>query len=76
MGKRPDINLTDIPWPVSLLRCNQCLGKMRPGDERIIILEDVSLKDNLILLFNAMPELSFQVRESRGVYHMNIKKMQ
>jgi hypothetical protein len=74
MSKIYKINLIDVPWPINLLKCSMRTDAMRPGDELDVLLEDKEVKNSLILLLNALPELTFNVSTVGRCYSIHIKK--
>ena len=74
MGKTLEINLIGMPWPVNLLRCSRQTEAMEPGDELAITLNDKDVKDSLIQLLLAIPNLSFQVADADCGYTISVTK--
>ena len=74
MGKISKIDLIGVPWPANLLKCSCQTGKMQPGDELVIFLEDKAVKDSLVLILNAMHDLAFGVSEDGSCYQITIMK--
>ena len=69
-----EIDMTDIPWPVSLLTCNMRVKEMRQGDKVVFTLQDRNLMENLKLLFDAMPEISYRVFNTGDTCRLVIRK--
>ena len=63
-----------MPWPVNLLKCYRYTGEMQPGDEIVISLKDEDVKDSLVLILKAIPELSFNVSTMRHCFAINVTK--
>lgn len=74
MRKKSKIDLIGVPWPVNLLKCYRHTGEMQPGDEMIISLKDKDVKDGLVLILNAMPQLSFNVSTMGHGFAINVTK--
>ncbi len=74
MRKKTKIDLIDVPWPVNLLKCHRYTGEMQPGDEMVIIVKGEDVKDSLLLILHAMPELSFGVSAIGSGYAIDITK--
>ncbi len=74
MGKQSNLNLIGIPWPTSLLLCNRQVEEMKFGDRLLVELKDPDLKNNLSMIFDALPQVVFKVRDEYGVYCMVIEK--
>ena len=75
MCKKFKVNLIGVPWPSNLLQCSKQTKAMRPGDELIISLRDKDVKENLILILNALPELTFSISDSGHCTIINVKKL-
>ena len=74
MHKKSKVNLIDVPWPASLLKCAKQTDAMQPGDELIISLRDKDVKESLILVLNALPQLTFSISDSGDCTIINVKK--
>ena len=48
---------------------------MQPGDEMVISVKDADVKDNLLLILNATPELRFAVAEIGPGFDINVIKI-
>jgi len=62
MGDATQLSLLDVPWPISILKCNQRLMEMPAGEQLDVILKDPFIKDNLVLLLNTMDDFEFDIR--------------
>ena len=74
MKKIARIDLAGVPWPVNLLQCCRHTGEMQPGDAMVISVTDEDVKDSLLLILNASPELSVDVSELGQRFAINITK--
>ena len=68
------LSLLNVPWPISILKCNQRLDEMLSGERLDITLKDPYTKDNLVMLLNAMPLFEFEICFSEGCYLLSIRK--
>jgi hypothetical protein len=59
------IDLTDAPWPLSLLKGNAAMERLPDGGRLLFRLTDRDVAANLIQIINAHPALAFRV-EHRG----------
>ncbi|MGD8833534.1 MAG: hypothetical protein PVJ84_13720 [Desulfobacteraceae bacterium] len=75
MRKRSKVNLIGVPWPVNLLQCSKLTDAMGPDDELIISLRDKDLKTSLIMILNALPELTFSISDTGHCTTINVKKL-
>lgn len=73
--KTTTIDLTGVPWPVNLLKCYRHTGEMQSGDEMVIRLKGEDVKESLVLILNAMPELSFEVSTMRHGFAIHVAKI-
>ena len=53
MGRDLDINLADLPWPVSVLKFSQVVENLRPGDNMVARTRDADVLANLQLLLGS-----------------------
>jgi TusA-related sulfurtransferase len=67
-------NLSNVPWPLNLLQCSRETEAMKSGDELIITINDTAVKDNLVLLFKAMPAISYHVNQNACGYVIHVTK--
>ena len=74
MRKISKVNLIGVPWPANLLQCSKQTEAMRPGDELRISLRDKDVKESLILVLNALPQLTFSISDSGDCTIINVKK--
>jgi len=69
-----EIDLRDIIWPVSVLRCYEALARLEPGQDLAIAISDRDVVNNVILLIKSRPELEFdQCGESHN-YHIRVRR--
>lgn len=74
MGCPKKLSLVDIPWPISILKCNRCLEEMRPGERLVVTLTDDETRENLVMLLRATADCEFDVSDCPQGYLFNIKK--
>jgi TusA-related sulfurtransferase len=74
MGIAREINLVGVPWPLSLLKCDKVLNDMSPGESLTAILDDPLLKEDLLLLLDAMPEATVEVAQFGNRCELKIEK--
>ena len=72
--KMPSLDLVNVPWPICVLKCNGKVGEMKPGDTLKVTLKDPGVKDNLVLLLNALQNLQFEFQNTTDGYLLHIKK--
>ena len=49
MCRHLHINLEDLPWPLNVLKFNQAIYEMQPGDDMIATIKDPDVVGNLQL---------------------------
>jgi TusA-related sulfurtransferase len=60
-----DLNLRDMIWPVCVLRCNEALVGLSPGEALTLAVGDPGVVHNILLLIGSQPDLHYtQVREA------------
>ncbi len=55
-----ELDLTHMAWPVSVLRCNEALNQLQPGDELILTVCDSGVMDTVLMLIKSQADLRFQ----------------
>lgn len=70
-----EINLSDIVWPVSVLRCHEALKQLQPGEGLTLIVCDPGVVENILLLIKSQPELCFKQCHESEVYHIIVHRM-
>lgn len=74
MGKMSSMDLVNVPWPICILKCNRKIDEMKPGDTLNVTLVDARVRDNLVLLLNALSGLQFKFQNTVDGYLLQIKK--
>jgi hypothetical protein len=74
MGRLRHINLEDIPWPISILKFNQVVSEMKPGDHMIAFLKDVDVMNNLLQLMRHQPDLGVTTSTSGNDFYIEVKR--
>lgn len=74
MGSITELRLVDIPWPISILKCNRFLDEMQPGEHLVVTLTDAETKENLVMLLRATADCEFVVSDCPEGYLFHIKK--
>jgi len=64
MCRHLHINLEDLPWPLNVLKFNQAIYEMQPGDDMIATIKDPDVVGNLQLLLSSQMELYFDVSQA------------
>jgi TusA-related sulfurtransferase len=74
MGRQTTLSLEHIPWPISVLKCNQQVDTLRPGDELIVTLTDPATVDNLVMLLGTMKEFDFSTCRLDRTFELRIRR--
>jgi TusA-related sulfurtransferase len=73
--KPMEINLSNMVWPGCVLRCNEALAQLQPGEDLTITLIDHDVVDNILLLIKSKPDLrSIASRESES-YRITVHRL-
>ena len=70
-----EINLRDIVWPVSVLRCNEALKLLQPGEDLTLIVCDPGVVKNILLLIKSQPDLRFKQCQESESYQITVHRM-
>jgi TusA-related sulfurtransferase len=73
--KPMEINLCDMIWPVCVLRCNEALARLQPGEKLIIIICDLDIINNIILLIKSQEDLKYDSSNESGSYRIVVTRM-
>ena len=74
MGRLRHINLEDTPWPISILKFNQAISRMRPGDHIIAFLKDADVMTNIEQLLRHQPDVEVMTSTPGSEYCIEVKK--
>jgi len=72
--KPMEINLSDMVWPVCLLRCNEILARLQPGETLSIIVSDPDMVNNILLLIKSQPDLQYNKSLESGSYRITVNR--
>ena len=74
VGRRRHINLENIPWPISVLKFNQAVSEMNPGEQIIASLKDADVVTNLLQLLRHQPDVEVTTSTSDAELRIEVKK--
>ena len=74
MGRVVTINLEHTPWPASILKYNEHLGKMRPGDRLVATVTDTDIIRNLEIILKHTPALAYRIQGGDGTFRIESVK--
>jgi len=70
-----EINLADIVWPVSVLRCDEALKQLQPGEDLTLTVCDPGVVKNILLLIKSQPDLRFKQCQESESYQITVHRM-
>ena len=74
MGRHLHLHLEDLPWPVNVLKFNQAVYDMQPGDDMLATLNDLDVVGNLQQLLSSQAEVYFDVFQTNTDYRIRVTK--
>jgi TusA-related sulfurtransferase len=74
MCRHLQIHLEDLPWPVNVLKFNQVVYDMQPGDDMTATIRDADVVGNLQQLLRSQPTLHFDVSQTDADYRIRVTK--
>lgn len=74
MGRHLHINLENLPWPVNVLKFNQAVYDMQPGDDMLATINDANVVGNLQQLLSSQTEVDFDVFQTKIDYRIRVTK--
>lgn len=70
-----ELNLSEIVWPICLLKCNATLQQMKPGGHLLINVEDADMVDNLVKIITSYPDLTHDVVKADGSCQIMVRDL-
>ncbi len=70
-----EMNLTNIGWPASVLRCNEALNQLQPGAELILTVCDPGVIASILMLIKSQADLRFQQYRQSGSYRIVVHRV-
>jgi TusA-related sulfurtransferase len=74
MSRHLHIHLENLPWPVNVLKFNQAVYDMQPGDDLLATVDDANVVGNLQQLLGSQAEVNFDVLKTNSDYRIRITK--
>ncbi len=74
MARHLQIHLEKHPWPVNVLKFNQAVYDMQPGDDLLATVNDADVVGNLQQLLSSQAEVDFDVFQTNSDYRIRITK--
>lgn len=74
MGRHLHIHLENLPWPVNVLKFNQAVYDMQPGDDMLATISDADVVGNLQQLLSSQAEVDFDVFRTHTDYRIRVTK--
>jgi TusA-related sulfurtransferase len=70
-----EIDLSELVWPVCVLRCNEVLTQLQPGEELVITLCDPDVVKNVLLLVKSQPDLRSTQSQEKEFHRITVHRM-
>jgi TusA-related sulfurtransferase len=70
-----EIDLTDIAWPVSVIRCSEALARLEHGENLTIAVSDPDVVLNIVLLIKSRPDLQFDQHQKSDTYQISMRRL-
>lgn len=74
-GDLMEIDLRDIVWPVSVIRCNEALARLEPGQDLAFTISDPDVVENVILLIKSRPDFRFDQCRKSDTYQLHVNRL-
>lgn len=58
------LDLVDVSWPISILKCSNRVDRMRPGEHMVVTVKDSDTRDSIVGLLGTLPEYDVTVRRT------------
>lgn len=72
MKKVTTLNLVDVSWPISILKCSNRVEGMRPGEHMVVTMKDSDTRDSIVGLLKTLPAYDFTVRRAGKCLLLNV----
>ena len=67
-----ELNLVNISWPISILKCSKRVDMMVPGEQLVVSLKNSDTMESLVTLLKTMPEVEYDIRRVEGCYLLRV----
>jgi TusA-related sulfurtransferase len=69
-----EIDLQNFVWPICVMKCNEALLHLRPGEALTIDVADPDVVRNIILLIKSRRDLHFNRRRRARLYRIRVRR--
>ncbi len=69
-----ELNLSEIVWPICLLKCDAALNQLNVGEELNLVIKDVDLIKTLANIIKSYPGLTWEVGSDGDYYHIKVNR--
>lgn len=66
------LNLDDLPWPINVLKFNQAIHDLGPGDDMTATITDGDVVGNLRQLLRCRTDLNVHVAQNHRDYRIRV----
>ena len=70
------LNLSEIVWPICLLKCDAALRQLGVGEALDLVVKDVDLIDALSRIIKMHPDLTYEISKVGDHYHIMVNRLQ
>ena len=70
------MNLSEIVWPICLLKCDAALRQLRVGEELDLVVKDGELIDAVCRIITGHPNLTHEINQIGDHYHIMVHRLQ
>ena len=74
MSRHRHLNLDALPWPVNVLKFNQVLHELEPGDDMTAFVSDGDVAANLKQLLSGQADLLCDVTQEPPDYRIRVTR--
>ena len=75
MNNAGKLDLSNIPWPASILKFKQAMDDMDAHKNLVVIFKDQYLVENVSLILDSLPEFSFRISRLGTYHHIHVNKL-
>jgi len=72
MAHVSELNLVDISWPISILKCSRRVDMMVPGEKLVVSLKNADTMESLVTLLKTMPEFEYDIHRAEGCFLLKV----
>lgn len=70
------LNLSEIVWPICLLKCDAALRQLRVGEALDLMFKDRELIDAVSRIIISHPHLTYEINQAGDYHHIIVHRLQ